>query len=641
MFKDFFNDHPVGNTSSGNKDPEYNASILNGNFLWCGTSNVTTQKAKGIFYLQEHAHLIAKNFSWSVPKHILFQAGTEFDDRSFNYPVFARPCPVMPRHGFVDSIICRDGSELSGLSKETFLVEDKAEILVTKPIDCHYNVIINGGVITFAAGNDGATGGKGCRYFYIGDDPVSQLIKLDQQDIVAENEVPFYELVIEKDTDFYSGKVCLVQVRSAPSTPKVKDFVPDFVEVKKIIKADGDLLAWEKLLKEVDPKTTIIDHISGSLSSHYAIHAIVNKVPIFTSYVPELGSSIEPTVMDVDINEQDRSAFYNAFVRGFSYTAETISTLKYGNNKADKISDKMCQVLKLSLATLHNYSSIALSKDYEVLGVVLGLFCRVAFAVSAGESRYAHKLIGAEEKFGDFFKTLPYSEGRAPCYKHMIHRNANDCINDAEIMYRLFNELSWNSSFGGKKWALCTKSAINLYNACVNKEINKVIELFNKVINEEHNGGKYLNKVIDVYEFDKAALNPAKFTLENLSLIVDWLHSVWNVELKPIELSEIKIIEIVAKKANKSVEKTKLIDGYCHPTDEESNFTLITLIGKDKCEHEFKLPKSIKNDGNCKCSGCVGNKIEMFSAPAWWVLEDGTKIISKSALTKLKKKIGI
>src|SRR5690606_26625878 len=224
-----------------------------------------------------------------------------------------------------DSAVCKNAEEINALSKKTFDEDPNAEFLVTKPIDASYGAILTDGTLTFAVGNDGATSGNNVKYFYISEDPIAPAISLDPT-VLLEGEVPFYELVLDKQ-----GNTNLVQVRSAPGVPKCKDFVPNPVTVKKIVKAEGDLLAWEKLMHEVDPATTIVDHTNGSLASHYAIHAIINKVPIFTSYVPAMGEEIPATVFDTEINDVDREKFYKAFCYGFSAGEYMMKNSKFFN----------------------------------------------------------------------------------------------------------------------------------------------------------------------------------------------------------------------------------------------------------------------------------------------------------------------
>lgn len=611
------------------KEHDYNTTILQGGFfgLSNNTTLPTTQKAKGIFFLQNKQETICNRFpGWRVPKHLLFAAGAEFDDCSFDYPVFARPCPTVPRHGFVDSVICRNGDELNAVSKQTFEVEPLAELLVTKPVDSSYNVIINGGVITFATGNDGATSGRGCNYFYISDDPIGKITHLDQNKIIAENEVPFYEFVL--DAQEQSEPVRLVQVRSAPHTPRVKDFVPEPVQVVNILKAEGDLLEWESKLKNVDAKTTIIDHTNGSLSSHYAIHAIVNRIPIFTSYCPEVGSLIEPTVEDTEINSEDEEKFFQAFVLGFGSAPLIFKKLKINGDK--NIHTKMNHILLLALATLHNFSGLALSKDYEILGLVLGMFCRTAFAVSAGEARHAAPI--AHTKFPDFYKVLPFNQGRNPCYEFMMLADTQFCIDNANVILNIFSKIAWTSGYGGKKWARCTRSAINLFNACVNKEITKVVELFNQVINEEHNGGKYLNKVISVDQFDEAAKRPADFTLQHLHVIVDFLSTAWSLRSEKNDVSLFQEIKM------ETIFKKKLLDPeyFLKFSGNEGVglFTAVTFL-YNEVWHSIDLPVPVTVPADYNHNLFIPVKL-VGTKPHWWYLSDETtKIISKAKLSKL------
>lgn len=608
-------------------DNDYNSTVLMGGFFGMGSSVPTTQKAKGIFFLQDRQEKIRAHFpGWRIPKHLLFSAGVEFDDHSFDFPVFARPCPTVPRHGFVDSVICNNGDELNLVSKRTFDEEPLAELLITKPVNSAYNVIINGGVITFASGNDGATSGRGCNYFYISDDPIGKITQLGSNQIIAENEVPFYEFVL--DAKEKSKSVRLVQVRSAPHTPRVKDFVPDSVQVQTILKAEGDLLEWESKLKDVDPKTTIIDHTDGSLSSHYAIHAIVNRVPIFTSYVPEIGSLIEPTVEDTTINSEDKEKFFQAFVLGFGSTPKIFQTLKM--HADDNIHSKMNYVLRLSLATLHNFSGIAMSKDYEILGLVLGMFCRTAFAVSAGEARHANST--AHTKFADFYSKLPFGKGRNPCYEFMLLSDTQYCIDNVSVILNIFSGINWTSGYGGKRWAACTESAINLFNACVNKEINEVVKLFNQVINEEHNGGKYLNKVITVDQFDEAAMRPAEFTLQNLHIIVDFLATAWALRKEERDATPFREIRTDLK-----LDKNKLLDAefFLKASGNGEGLFKTLLFQLADVWHEINLPDPIAIPADNVPTFPDSLLTKLVSKPHWWCLVDGTRIISKVKLSKL------
>jgi hypothetical protein len=496
-------------------------SSVKGGFAKVSNVDAKTQKARGIFFLQNKSYKVKSVYDWVVPKHLLFDAGYEFGEESLNFPVFARPCPTVPKHGFVDSIICNNAEELNALSNLTFGVENDAELLVTKPVKSSFNAIINGGVITFAPGNDGATSGRGVQYFYINDDPLSKAIGLDD-DLLLEGEVPFYEMVFSM-----KGESRLVQVRSAPGVPRAKDFIPHTITVKKIIHAEGDLLEWEKKMVGIDPLTTVIDHRGGSLSSHYAIHSIINKIPLFTTYCPEIGDVVGPTVESSEINDEDRISFKESFIAGFNSAPYVYRNMNFEKSKNAR--PILLGILELSLATLHNFSGLSISKDYQLLGVVLGLFVRTTFSVSAGEARHAPTKNGFSDtlkcgnKMESFLKTLP--SNREACYNTMFSKKAKDCIDDIEAIYYIFKDITWGGAYGGRKWASCTDSSIQLYNAGVRGDIEEVVSMFNRVINEEHNGGKYLNKIIDVSDFDLAANDPSSYALKKLPKIIDTLHT--------------------------------------------------------------------------------------------------------------------
>lgn len=615
-------------TNSQQKQKEALASLFDQDFYNPSLKTPVTQKARGISFLMNKTSKVRSSLGWGVPKHLLFKAGEKFTDSSFNYPVFARPCPTVPRHGFVDSVMCLNAAELNAVSEQTYNVENDAELLITKPIDASYNTIITGGVISFAAGNDGATAGKNVKYFYINGDPIAEAIDLDPS-VLIEGELPFYEIVYGKDRETH-----LVQVRSGPGVPACKDYIPATVKVEKIIKADGDLLEWESLLKELDPKTTIIDHTNGSLASHYAIHAIVNKIPIFTSYLPNIGDIVEPTITNSDITDIDRKKFFESFCLGFAsapYLSNNLVGLGKRYNGQDNL---MADILMLSLAALHNFSSISIHKDYELLGIVLGLFTRTTFSVSTGEARFAPKKIGnSKTELISYASKLPVY--REPCYKYMFAKPHEQCISEIKTVYHVFNDLSWGGGYGGKKWASCTRSSIRLFNACINSNISEIVQLFNKVINEEHNGGKYLNKVIDVHQFDVAAHEPAKFTLLHLEKIVNILSTVWrykDTSFENFDYSVFKPVDIEEPYKPSKTHGGKAV--LKQPTSIKSSIPIASIA-------DGGWITDIEVDGvsvNClkKVAGSnVAYLGSLISIPHYWALPDGSIVISKKALSKM------
>lgn len=520
--------------------------------------NPETQKARGIVLLHEKESRVNDSLGWQVPQHLPFASGTQFSDGSFNFPVFGRPCPTVPRHGFVDSIVCKDASALNALSTETYNVEDGAEILVTKPVDCSFNAIATGGVITIGGGNDGATSGKGVRYFYLADDPIGKAIQIEKhQDVLLEGEVPFYEIVISK-----KGVVSLVQVRSAPGMPPSKNYIPTAMKVQNIVKAGGDLLEWETTVKSLDPATTIIDHTGGSLASHFSIHAIINGVTIFTQDCPSVGDDIEPNADATGITDEERAKFTKSFKIGFASTPEMIKRHPYfGMNKknitaANQSFYFMQNVLTTALSALHNYSAINTHRDYAMLGSILGMFARTCFGVSSGESRFKRDhTAGLEKTKPEVYQWLHGLSGnRHTVYTKLMQDTTAEAISNIVPIYRVFKEMKWGGSFGGKAWVNCTKSAIDLYNDCLEGNIEGAVEKFNVVIHTCHNGGLYLNKIQESNSmFDNAAQDASKFALKHLQHISALLDDYAAIEADPSlwedDMELFKTIDIVSTNA--------------------------------------------------------------------------------------------
>jgi len=476
-------------------------------------STPKTQKANGVFLLESKRAKLKSHLGWLVPKHLIFKAGEQFTFNSFNWPVFVRPCPIVPRHGFVESSTYLDCIQLNKLSQKTYEVEHDAELLITKPIDAAYNAIIANNVITFSQGNDGATSGRNCLHFYINDDPFGKVLG-SLADLVPKHEVPFYEAVLDKDDQQY-----LVQVRSGPAILCSKNYVPTTLKVQNIIRAEGDLLDWEKKLKDVDPANTIIDHSEGSLSSHYAIHAIINKVAVFTQNIPKVGDLIAPTT-NATITSKEQDIFREGFLLGFS------AAKNLGNSQGITTSYLMRKILKLSLATLHNFSSIASHNDYSNFGITLGLFLRCAFAISIGEARH-YKYESTYDNDRDFTWINKLSKHRLDCYDYVFYeldpREVVVALAEALEAFKLFN---WNHAYGGEAWADCTQKGALLYNACLAGDIENAARLFNIIINIEHNNGLYLNKICGIDDFNEAEEKPAEYAIINLNDIVKILYSM-------------------------------------------------------------------------------------------------------------------
>jgi len=574
---------------------------------------IKTQKAKGVLAIEEYA-IHVQSVRWSINRHLLFEAGREFTKENFNYPVFVRPCPTVPRHGFVDSTTCKTATQLNKISKQTHKVEPKAELLITKPIPATYSAIISGDRITFGPGNDGATSGKQCQSLYISEpDYLRQHIIKDNCGI-TEDQIPYYELVCTQRETF------LVQVRGGPELPTSKNFVPNQLIVNKVVKAEGDLLKWETIVRSLNPKTTVIDHTEGTLSSHYAVHAILNNIPIFTENCPRVGDLVVPTEAANEITDEERKEFANAYLFGLS----NINTvLKENNGGVDFFRRSTRQIVELAVACLHNFSALYRHRDWKLLGTTLGLFARVCYSVSAGEMRHANSKANKEWKN---IKACHTHEERGKTYRKNLCLSAPDVQTSIEDICKGFSIKGWESGFGGKAWANCTSSIMELHNHCVDGDIKEAVAQFNNVIHEEHNGGLYLNKVVNSGIFDTAARNSTLFMFQNLKNSIHILGSLYN-QSQPKEYCLRKLF--ISASAQPKTQPKK-----AEPTD-----MTIKRTGKQTLLTSPDICIDLTNDYSWDLWNTTEKETPLYSGkiPYWYTNSKGKKVISKAKVTKLCK----
>ena len=584
-----------------------------------------TQKAKGVFLLQNKKTVLnLLGLQLSVNKHLVFKAIHEFGPSCFNFPVFVRPCPVVPRHGFVDSVVCKDHKTLNQVIENTRKVEPNAEVLITKPLEAHHNVVFAGNHLSIGNGNDGATSGTNCSSLYVNEDVLWERILSSStpSDILAENTIPFYEFVITETSSF------LVQIRSGPGVPSSKDFVPQDIKVETVVRAGGDLLEWEEKMKNVDPTKTVVNHVGGSLSSHYAIHCVVNNIAVLTTREPVVGETLSKTTsvdQTTPATLAEKKDFVESFKKGFCIWQSYAPT--------------PTELLYLVLAVLHNMYALLKHRDFSLLGQVLGIFCKICFAVSFGESRH-HKNRAQLKKA--YSKTFPFDKhvyvlpgNRDTAYQSLLKTNVKNTVAAVEKAYYLFHYCSWSGSFGGKPWENCTKEAISLYNLCLEGDIQKAVSQFNVVINMAHNGGRYLNKLISVEQMDEAAHNSSEFVFNNLKALCQTRHFLHKAEEKVIEESTdiwFTPITIEPLEAAKSVENLWIYVSEDYKTVWFSTDRGYTLhLAPEKMLRRIQKCSDFYDISQCDMNKDGKRVYKLESIPFWWTIS-GVKVLSKKLL---------
>jgi hypothetical protein len=263
--------------------------------------NPRTQKAKGVMRLTRRGRSNAP-FACLVqsnPKTFLLPyQEPKADDFAWGKKLFARPCPERPRHGFVDSRPVSSLEEVRALYFEALEADPVAELLVMPFATSRYSAVATHAGVTWSLGNDGATGtGKPTRFIpassgatVFNQHVASRLLGAYGPKEVGINTSAYLEIVEDQDWSR------LVQTRDGPEQTTATDWVPkDGYEVCNVLVLSGepDLLSWEKDIQAFAKEAGPVLYAPGlGLSSHYAVHAIANGIPVITSKMPNVGDKL-------------------------------------------------------------------------------------------------------------------------------------------------------------------------------------------------------------------------------------------------------------------------------------------------------------------------------------------------------------
>lgn len=430
-----------------------------------------TQKGKGIVELAFNAfNYLNKYIGAERVQASIYRTSDLFDDcyesGLVTFPKFVRPCPLVPRHGFVDSRVVNNIEELDKVARETYAEDESSEIVLMEPIEASHSAILQEGRITIGPGNDGATAGHDSLSFFLrGNGHLSSHSLVWRAGVRTS---PYVEIVYGVD---WSGEVNVpfcVQLRDGPKLPQSIDNVPEDMVVESIlIVMNEDLLTWEKIIKGASPNT-VVYHPDGSLSSHYSIHAVTAGIPVMISRAPVLGETLLKT-KDAEcpaITWDDlRSAFYAAMV--------------------DKIEMKEAMLFVLAV------SKLVKSPDSYLLGYAMGLAFRLSLTACIGEERHFDR-VRKQDRDKVFARVWKAPVNHKRKTKHLYTNFMTSC--------------GWpGDGYGGAAWASITLAAHNMFNAIVEMNDTNVLFEFNKLVDAHHNNDWFGSKFISSDDFKAAS----------------------------------------------------------------------------------------------------------------------------------------
>lgn len=437
----------------------------------------TTQKAKGICALQKSDlgstisiyGLMKVAPGAQAPKHVLGLLAEGYP------PIFARPCPPLPEHGFVESRVVKTVEEIEKLREETFAANPDSEIIFTGLVDAALNAVWTPHMLAIGPGHDGATSGKGAISIPLaGVVPTGMTAGLLKMAGLNQDSGPFIEAVKGKNE---CSKWLLTQLRAGPKEACGLDFIPTKRVCEKVRKTNGeDLLEWAKVVKTLAAEPgTFVYHPGGTVVDHYSVHCRCNNVPIYITKEPVVGETYAPTK---EVIPHDPNAMALGIAAG--------DLLKNDASHNDQI--------LLALLALHNSDAMRGDASFWI-GVGATVVTKLGLAALEGEGRHAHSCFAGMKHKPDIYafynaKTLSYARARVSRI--------------SQLLYWGFGDPKLPHGYGGPKWALCGAALCPLFNVMrrvvlerSSESATELISALNLAINQAHNGGWWLNKFAD------------------------------------------------------------------------------------------------------------------------------------------------
>lgn len=406
--------------------------------------------------------------------------------------VFVRACPVRPRHGFVDSKVVYTLEELRQLHDETLAADPLGEWLLGTKIAADTSAVVTPMSIALGPGHDGATAGVGCVTL-----PLARAVGLRMEDMpeevrqhaaIAAPEQPYIELVMDpKESLPY-----LTQLRAGLETPRSGDYIPEDCIVSQVIVAEGSHLKWETDMAALRGKAKgiVVDHVGGSMISHFTLHAVANGVAVLTSRHPRVGEVLTATAGSQEAYSRE------AFLSGlFAY---------YGEKKR-----KMREILPGAVYTFHQSAWLRGEASY-LLGWSIGCIHHAGVMAVSGESRHAmrrgHR--NAEGKEATWALELQEAFPRGIQRSEVFQKIADDpslISSYLPLMTRAMRGACWEGGYGGSLWNLCLNATLKLDDVLVplvkgegdsDALIAQVISITNQLLHLAHNNGWWFNKFI-------------------------------------------------------------------------------------------------------------------------------------------------
>lgn len=472
-----------------------------------------------------------------------------------NSVYFARPCPVRPRHGFVDSRPIRNNRELLNLWGEMIQADPQGEMILMPVLTGRSSAVATDCGVTWGHGNDGVTGANGKQWHI----PLS----VENQAFTRWSRKYFSMHTDIRDAAYaecveHNGRTMIVQLRDGPALKvghRQVYFPSATYKVEHVVEPTDeelhDLLAWERRAKSLQPGT-VIWLPSGGLSSHVAVHGVVAGLCVicagqgFTRRDLEIGTVLRapadaaPKLRPVDYGRMAKYLRNRPLLTAAPYFPDVTHSAKGSK------SIRRAEATAFSVATLHSMPHWGREphllrlrvEGVRTLVLLLAAAClgemRHYFRVGPGRSDWScgkwwttRLGIEAPSRFTEHDRSAVFSAALAKVkladlpemFADMVHDfNAgwgNASRASREALEGRVRERHGSTGYGGPNWAKASRMAQRLaeallaFQAAPNEATwTTVTRHYNKAVAAVHNGGTLLSKFLDQSQIDRAVRVP-------------------------------------------------------------------------------------------------------------------------------------
>ena len=494
---------------------------LSGSMIF-GSSLAKTQKVVGIRSLWLHA-TSKPNEILSKSRMTLIQSMRvlpyDKDMTALPTTIFLRPCPIRPRHGFVDSITTTSFLRIRTHFMEVRKIDPQGELIVMPKATAAFSIVLTPTMFSIGKGGAGATGGTALSIPMPRNEFVPASVSMLAG--IADDEDPYLECVEHYNT------IQNVQLRGGPRIESAAlDFIPRAIpSIQYIIyaKPDLDLMSYEHACKTAIPNTVVYAPGLG-MASHYAAHAYLHNIPYITTFHVGIGDRLEQNV------EVDQRQKYEHLALAIKRQLNLPSFLAHCTGEPDSnITGSVCFSLLIAHLSLIMDKTNKKHADLIARGVVCFMSAYISalygelrhynnFNINVGFNRRIPRMTGMKTIIPKVAPLITRETVYTACFGHTLR----SLFKGLPCVTTDFLSSVWNGSYGGPHWAnatmameLMVSELLGFLRVPTRHNWDQFSAVWHVCVNEQHNGGKVLTKYIGTADYDSAAETPAKLLMDD------------------------------------------------------------------------------------------------------------------------------